>query len=398
MKPGTLSVSRLQAFTGLNIHAVKLQRHLPLSVCSLRTLVADYGKQYSSLADNNGRASSTDHQQAKHWLRALLRECTYLPDAHLRQYMRKHVIARFESYRFKIWKHRDDANFQERMQAKVHEARSGIGLLRRANEGERKPLLKILLMAYGRIGKRRHELMLPLMPVATAREAETNTQSGADSGLQSPLNIDGMSTNVESKPGPSATEVNKGAWKAYAPDFTPQFRALLQSQIQTPPPHLTRPMLRRLSPRLEERNAWHRPMPLVRVKNQTKDWYADVLERAHPPLPKPEWQRLFELATGRRKETFVRRRPPVGLAQSSALSTIVQYGKPVERMVFGNRDAHQLTPRYMRRLWSQVFAQCPVMDWDSKKEQWTVKWGQQASRDHDLNVTTTSVATTNAVP
>ena len=108
--------------------------------------------------------------EARLVLRSLLRECTYLPDSFARDWTKQYILHRFRKYGFKAWQHRDDSNFDERLQEKLREARAGLGLLRRANEGERKPLLKVLLMAYGRAGKRRHELMMPLMPTKMPKD------------------------------------------------------------------------------------------------------------------------------------------------------------------------------------------------------------------------------------
>ncbi|KAK3669878.1 hypothetical protein LTR78_010259 [Recurvomyces mirabilis] len=292
--------------------------------------------------------------------------------------------ARFERYSEKASALQHDPTYDQRGRSKLHEARQGLGTLRRANEGERKPLLKILLMAYGRTGKRRHELMLPLMPKGDSPAGKTilNTSSRSLTEAMKYGSQEQTATPVSSGRGPGAAQVNQGAWSAYVPDFTPQMRALLESTIQSPPPHLTRPVLRRLQPRIEEHNAWHRPMPLVRVKTQTKAWYAGVLERTHPPLPRTEWKRLFDLATGRKREAFIPRRTPAGLARQSALEMAVMYGKTSPRLAFGNREAHRLIPRYMRHLWSQVFAQCPVMEWDCKILGWKVGWGEQALLDN----------------
>ncbi|TKA82685.1 hypothetical protein B0A55_01490 [Friedmanniomyces simplex] len=297
-------------------------------------------------------------------------------------WVRQHVLGRFRKYGFKVWEHRDDPAYETRIDDKLREARQGVGLLRRANEGERKPLLRVLLMAYGRIGRRRYELMLPLMPTAMGRDMKEALSAGngmVDGGADEELQDETDQKTRAAARRPNAAEVNNGHWTAYVRDFSPQLRALLESQSRLPPPHLTRPPLRKLKPQVEELNSWFRPMPLSRVKNQTKEWYADVLYKAHPPLPLPEWQRLRALAVGTLKEGMRPRRTPIAPARrQSALELVVMYGKPNPRKAFGNKQAHQITPRYMRRLWAQVFAQCPVMEWEAEKARWKVTWGEQA--------------------
>ncbi|EMC96342.1 hypothetical protein BAUCODRAFT_33673 [Baudoinia panamericana UAMH 10762] len=323
---------------------------------------------------------SLESDQARHLVRALLRECSYLPDSQARKWIKGHVIDRFRSYSFKTWKHRNDPAYGERLRQKLEEARHAASVLRRANEGERKPLLKVLLVAYGRTGKRRHELMKPLMPVSAPLEQ----------GQSISLNTNGSNSTSEQSAGakrttqspmtrkPSAREVNQGQWTAYVPDFTPQLRAVLQSQIRHPPPHLTRPILRKMAPQLEELNSWMRPMPLSRVKNQVEKWYAELLDKVHPPLPVPEWERLRDLASGQQTERFIPRRTFAGLKKPSALELVVVFNQAGVRKVFENREAHSIEPRYIRRLWFQVFLQCPAMEWDTQKAEWSVIWGQQA--------------------
>jgi len=67
------------------------------------------------------------------------------------------------------------------------------------------------------------------------------------------------------------------------------------------------------------------------------------------------------------------------------------FGKPDTRKVFGNREAHQVTPRFMQRLWAQVFAQCPKMEWDPESKGWKVGWGEHEmhgiSRSDDFKST-----------
>lgn len=377
----------------LNIYARRfLTKQVDLQACQgnvRRQHGLATGRQSTRRPDSSHSPESDRTVQARHLLRSFLRECTYLPDSFARDWTRQHVIQRFRTYGFKAWKHRDDPAFEERLRSKHREARQAVGQLRRANEGDRWALLKVLLMAYGRTGKRRHELMLPLLPVAGREEHQKLVKISEES-------IDGFdstrSAQVEdadppravrgSRPTmPSAKDVNQGQWAPYAPELTPQLRALLQSQIRYPPlplPGLRRATLRRLHPRIDELNAWLQPMPQSRVKNQVKQWYADLLEKVHSPLPTQEWYRLRDLALGVSSERLIPRRKTRGQSGRDALELVVMYGKPNALRAFGNRDAHRITPRFMQRVWAQVFSQCPLMDWDVDKQQWKVVWGEHA--------------------
>lgn len=42
----------------------------------------------------------------------------------------------------------------------------------------------------------------------------------------------------------------------------------------------------------------------------------------------------------------------------------------------GREGPHNITPRFMRRLWAKVFTQCPMMVFDRKPNKWIVTWGK----------------------
>ncbi|KAH9844950.1 N-acetyltransferase ats1 [Teratosphaeria destructans] len=327
------------------------------------------------------RPSRLHHEEhtarTRHLLRDMLREITYLPDSQARQWYKKYTLGRFREYGFKVWEHRHDADYEERIQSQLREARHMHNFLQRAAQGETKPLLKVLLTTYGRQGKRRHELLSALMQGGGSASSSTSISSGLTQqngkGRDSPHASTDIPPHKTSLPG--AKEVNQGAWEAYVPAFSPPLEALLKSQMANPPPHLTRPLLRSMRPRIEELNAWLRPMPKCRVKNQVKAWYADLLNRVHPPLPRSEWERLQNLATGQARESIPRRRAGCSVETVSALDMVIAYGKPSFPKL---SDAHEVTPRFMRRLWAKVYEQCPVMDWDAARQQWIVIWGAQA--------------------
>ncbi|KAK5729186.1 hypothetical protein LTR15_002328 [Elasticomyces elasticus] len=215
------------------------------------------------------------------------------------------------------------------------------------------------------------------------------------------------SPNIQLNPpqqSPTSPKINAGQRTPYVPPFNPQLRALLESQIKTPPPHLTRPSLRRLTPKIDALNSWLRPLHPSRVKNQTKEWYADTLSKVHAPLPLHEWERLRDLASGARTEGMRPRRTAVveerrGALEMvgegrSALEMVVMYGKVGERKVFGNRDAHAITPRFMRRLWGQVFTQCPLMEWSGDTARWKALGVGHGVQQHAPAVERKEAATT----
>lgn len=328
---------------------------------------------------NDAVVPSSQTEEARHVLRSILRECTYLPDAQSRKWVAQHTLARFRKYEYKAWKANEKAWLDERLRGRLKEARQAFALLRRANEGERKCLSKVLFWTYGRTGKRRHELMEPLLPVKGRDETEKLIRSDNEKGVGEGLEIAQTMSGMEIEQGKS--DLVKGSFattikSTFTPDLTPQLHALLASQIKASPPDLTRPNPRRLTPDIPVLNSWQRPMPQKRVKNMQKKHYAHLLDRVLPPLPTEEWERLRDLASGARKVQCAppRRRISTG---TDVLEMVVRFGKVPEK-VFENRDAHAITPRYMQRLYAQIFSQCPRMDWDVEESRWNVTWGENA--------------------
>ncbi|KAK3699717.1 hypothetical protein LTR37_016322 [Vermiconidia calcicola] len=349
--------------------------------------LAQASKDGSTTEQQDGLAASHDEHksQSRHLLRAILRECTYLPDPSARQWVSQHVISRFRTYSFKVWKHRKDegSEFNDRLQRKLKEAKHALSRLRRANEGERNCLLRALLMTYGRVGKRRHELMRPLLPLqgqsdVNALLGDGDQEVGCEDEVDQTLDETEETTSDVHESDDTAAITPK---RLQTLELTPQLRVLLVSQIKRPPPNLTRSNPRRLDPDIPALNTWLRPMPQKRVKNMKKKHYAQLLDRVQPPLPKEEWMKLRDFAYG--KVSFggtVSRRKAQASSQDdltgSALEMVVQFGKVPDK-AFGNREAHAITPRFMKRLYAQVFAQCPLMDFKAGTNEWKVIWGGQ---------------------
>lgn len=333
-------------------------------------------------------------------LRAILRECTYLPDLQSRQYLSQYALARFRTYGYKAWKHRDDDTFGARLQRQRRKARQAFYQLRRANEGDRRPLLKALFMTYGRIGKRRIELMRPLMPAA-GREAIERIMAGDEERTHveaivdtEPAKIRGGAQPFRSTKGNDdaenmATVQTSGVALQEARDelpcLSPELYALALSQSQSDIDG--RPLLKpqRLKPQIPELNSHFRPMPKSRVKNMTKKWYADILGRIRPPLPDEQWTALYDLACGigipqhpspprRFSAQCVRSRHAA--AETSALEMVVTRGMSMaDKARLGNVRRRTITPRFMQHLYVEVLGQCPRIDWNLKEKTWNVRWG-----------------------
>lgn len=268
-----------------------------------------------------------------HLYRALLRQCTYLPDPAARSYMRRRVKARYrDTLRVPL--------ASQRGTALQYKARKGLSLLLRANAGHLKPLERILLLTYGRIGQRRHELMRFL------REPNVPVDHLALAKL-------------------SLAELE---WKGCP---TEKMKVMIKSQKALKRFGSTdRPKTKKLQPEIPEFNSWGRPLPRKRVRNIEEEWYAELLDSIVAPLPEPEWDRLRDLAVGQQRwEGLLPRRTIVTCASGD---TNLQY---VQLKHQDSRDTHILTARFMRRMWQKVFEKCPVMRWDGESMQWRVQWG-----------------------
>ena len=272
--------------------------------------------------------------KALYLARALLRECTYLPDPVARTYFQSHIRSRFREY----WP-RKAGDFREykipsasRQKTLLRQARKGLNLLSRANAGYSSALEKVLAHTYGRTGKRRHELMRFV-------RAPDNPETHEDVIKLAAASADGV---------PQRTFL------------TNRMKALVKAQKNQRASVLSRLPIRKLTPEIPATNIWGRPTPKRRVRNIEKRWFAKLLDRALPPLPLQEWQHLRDLAHG--KVAFAR----PATRRGDSLRALPEDG---------SRHPHRLSARYMRRLWAKVFVQCPVMSWDDVKSRWNVEWG-----------------------
>lgn len=330
---------------------------------------------------------------SRHVLRGILRECTYLPDQFAASWIRQHALSRFRTYEARIKGRAGVEAYEKRLETIRRKSRQAMYQLQRANEGDRKMLMKALSMAYGRTGKRRRELLQPLISIKEHKIEETaSTEINAAKLLDASMH---PSTSAR-QPATSTTTTNqkptkdrtiapvKAQVKAYMNDLPASLRALVQSQIAASPPTIARRNPRRLGVEIPELNTWMKPMPDVRVKNQLSDWYAGLLSTVQPPLPDDEWHQLRALALG-----ITRAQPPkprrTNLAPPpSVLEMVVTRGKLPDNL-FRKDYAHNINPRFMQRLWAEVFSQCPLMKYDSANDKWNVIWGHHVLNDSKLD-------------
>ncbi|KAF2708606.1 hypothetical protein K504DRAFT_502631 [Pleomassaria siparia CBS 279.74] len=341
-----------------------------------------------------------------HLLRALLREASYLPDQSARQYFRSYIVKRFKAYQpaHKATRPRDALALEEfrhrsvqrrrtaviiqRTRATQRKAHKGLNYLRRANQGELPCLQKVLFLAYGRTGKRRYELLERLL------RPELPSSSGGPPQLDHampPLHklyySDKRFLSFFDAPKQKSPD-------NYSIAISPRYarlKTVLQSQVKTDialgrslkRDHLQTPI----------RNIWQRPMPMKRARNNVRRWYAETMGRLLPPLPNDEWDGLRALATGERWIEFAKPRVPAielhveprdNQAHSMAL---IEAGLKLDKQSkadrpWGTERPHNITPRFMRRLYEKIWGYSCKLDWVESQGggRWNATWGNKIIR------------------
>lgn len=298
-------------------------------------------------------------------LRALLRESSYLPDPTSRTYFRQHVVLRFRDYNSrdasaKITTIEKGRERQLKLQA---QGRKSLHKLNRACNGYGPALRKVLFLAYGRTGRRCHELLEPFR------------QPDAVPNLDNPI------LRLKNRPNMPAEVVDN------LPKLSTKLQALLKSQVNHASPHLVRPKLKKVDPIIPEKNIWQRNMPVKRVVNSVKSWYGGLLSKALPPAPEQEWNYVKELATNQRMwPGAIPRRTYCGAGEDSRRyraqlkietkdEVLAEALKPMRKG--GIERPHHLTPRFMKRLYQEVFTECPNMEWNEQTGKWRITWGSK---------------------
>ncbi|KAF2136812.1 uncharacterized protein K452DRAFT_202853, partial [Aplosporella prunicola CBS 121167] len=290
-------------------------------------------------------------------LRALLRESTYLPDSEARTRLHHHIIQRFRKYTPRpslvINREPPEPFTPERLLSVLHNGQKSLNLLRRANQGEDKALLNVLLWTYGRIGRRRRDLLSELLV------PDPGTESQIYEASLTRLRTAADPTAIDHLPRPVQAPTRK-------PDEYSRLLAMMRSQRSSNNQYAEKTKFRHMQVEIPLRNIWERPFPRKREKNLVRKWYATMLDKLVPPLPEEDWTRLRDLATGARKWEGVkprRARPTPHFSENAVLDVLLEDGLELKRTHKGLARVreHHITERLMRRMWAKVFERCPVM-------------------------------------
>ncbi|KAF2870636.1 hypothetical protein BDV95DRAFT_453199, partial [Massariosphaeria phaeospora] len=325
-----------------------------------------------------------------HLLRALLRETTYLPDRTARQYFTRHVVHRFRAYQpsqnqnaARVDRHRRRhlSAITARTRATQKTAQKSLNYLRRANQGELPCLQKVLLLAYGRLGKRKYALMNQFLKPDVVPGGDGVVAPPPELGpLQRLYHCNERFLSVFSAPRKLSETEN-------AIEVAPRFgrlKLVLKSQVKRSIA-ISRP-LKRDHLKMPIHNVWMRPMPVKRARNIVRRWYADVMTRLLPPLPDQEWLDLEAMTNGTKRIDFARRRTPATeldpqpVPDEARLTTLLQDALALDKpskadRPIGPQRPHTVNVRFMRRLYSKIFNYCCKLDWDEQSATWIITWG-----------------------
>ncbi|KAF2787837.1 hypothetical protein K505DRAFT_353586 [Melanomma pulvis-pyrius CBS 109.77] len=339
-----------------------------------------------------------------HLLRALLREASYIPDASARQYLGRYIVSRFRAYqpsqnatasidvqaleqhRHRAFKRRHASIIIERTRSTQRQAQKGLNYLRRANQGELPCLRKILLLAYGRMGRRKYELLGDLLrPEIPVHDRNNAASADTPAPLHQLYYSDKRFLSFFDAPKKkSATELT-----IEISDRHPRLKTVVKSQVQAgiaigrdiKRPHLLTPI----------RNVWERPMPIKRARNNVKRWYAETMTRLLPPLPNDEWDRLHALTTGEKWIEFAKPRTRAIELQSEPRNEDAQWRAFIHQALaldkpskadrqWGNQRPHNITTRFMRRLYAKILALSCKLEWNEDRSKWYAVWGNKPTK------------------
>lgn len=343
---------------------------------------------------------SASRLQPVHLLRALLREASYLPDALARTYFRQYIVNRFkayqpkqnatasfdlqavERYRHRSFKRRQIAIIHERTRPLLRKGQKGLNFLRRANLGEILCLRKVLFFTYGRIGRRKYTLLENLLrpdPVV-GNEAVPAVPDASLAPLQELYHSNKRYLQYFSAPKASSkTHYTIGISDRYS-----RLRSVIQTQHQKGV--ALNKQLKNSSLKTPINNVWERPMPIKRARNNVKRWYAETMTRLLPPLPNHEWDNMHAMIVGEKWVSLTKRRTPSSIMESASsqdeerFADIMKAGIALDKpsqadMPAGIRRPHNITTKFMRRLYTKILMLCCKLEYDNEQRRWKAIWG-----------------------
>jgi hypothetical protein len=243
-----------------------------------------------------------------HLLRYLLRECSYLPDTQARLQIPRMILQRFRVDRDSHQRYLQDPESPNHVSKHLKDGRQALSLLRSANTGALGPLTRVIMFTYGRLGRRRRELLeearkspeeiQPFLILDAQKAPSDQSAVGELVAARLASTRSSSSTNPPREldffgpthPQPKAIHFLPASLVAVLHSQAKQrFTVRLRDQIK--PRNVS-------EPKIDQTNNWGNPMPRKRVKNKTKKWFAKLLNSALPPLSIGEWEHLRDKVNG----------------------------------------------------------------------------------------------------
>lgn len=315
-------------------------------------------------------------ETALHLYRHILREASYLPPL-ARRPVDKQIKDRF----------RRNQDHEDKTTKYLRQAHHDLRALRAANAGDMARMRRVLLRAFGRIGRRRRELISLLVH----RDPPTNTEELAKYAL----------------------ELADIAGKNKTPDWMDEWdldklRALARSQAQTSMNNAPKATItdNQAAPEknLPKENSWGRPLPVKLARTKLKNLWKALADKVMPPLPVEEWKQLEAIANGTVVGEWL---PPPRRSLAKTTSEDAQQGrrwdwqsyavKPVaavdrqanrrNKLLSGAVDdntptgdpppigRHKYTARAWRRLFGSIWQLSPTMNKKPGGKGWDITWG-----------------------
>lgn len=211
--------------------------------------------------------------------RQLLREASYLPPL-CQPFAKDRIRGRFHE-------HIHDPVDCPQTKTRIREAHHELRNMWAANHGTVGNMFRILMFTFGRLGKRRRELIRTLLlpePPADSTELEKQIEA------QSKESRDPSSRSKKKLPPDWLDKWN-----------TDKLLALAKSQARhtfwTPKSEVKN---KKLNPEehVPEKTVWGRPPAAKLERSKIRKWYKSLVDKIMPPLGRDEWETLRLLATG----------------------------------------------------------------------------------------------------
>lgn len=321
-----------------------------------------------------------------HIYRHLLRQSSYLPPV-CQTYTRDQIRTRFRHH------HHDDP-VSPSTKLRLRRAQHDLRYLCAANNGLHANMLRILLLTYGRLGKRRRLLIHHFV----AKPPPADQQELAD-----------HIRNEQARHPKRLKRDWLDGWNLS------KLHALAESQARrsfwSPKPELKG---RKLAPEEEipKENTWGRPMPAKLARSKLRRLYIAMINRIMPPVGKSEWDTLALLATGK-ADPSLGQMPPRRPQARSLYGEDVDGGKegrkawdwrayattPVRSIERGSSRSQKARTgeqgeapyglgsaigtrnydrsRMWKRLYNRIWEMTPTMtEVDGQRGKWEIRWGQ----------------------